>query len=89
MASAADARAELAATAAEKKQIQERREAAERDRAAAEEQLQSARQEARENRRALEDARDEAEAAANIIAGHSLRMALVTAAQTMSAPASA
>ena len=74
MAAAADARAELAATAAEKKQIQERREAAERDRAAAEEQLQSARQEARENRRALEDARDEAEAAANIIAGHSLRM---------------
>ena len=74
MAAAADARAELAAAAAEKKQIQERREAAERDRAAAEEQLQSARQEARENRRALEDARDEAEAAANIIAGHSLRM---------------
>ena len=71
---ALDARAELAAAAAEKKQIQERREAAERDRAAAEEQLQSARQEARENRRALEDARDEAEAAANIIAGHSLRM---------------
>lgn len=37
MAAAADARAELAAAAAEKKQIQERREAAERDRAAAEE----------------------------------------------------
>ena len=74
VAAAADARAELAAAAAEKDQIQERREAAERDRAAAEEQLQSARQEARENRRALEDARDEAEAAANIIAGHSLRM---------------
>lgn len=31
--------------------------------------LMSPRQEARENRRALEDARDEAEAAANIIAG--------------------
>ena len=74
VAAAADARAELAAAAAEREQIAERREAAERDKAAAEEQLQSARQEAKENRRRLEDARDEAEAAANVITGHSLRM---------------
>ena len=74
VATAADARAELAAAAAEREQIAERREAAERDKAAAEEQLQSARQEAKENRRRLEDARDEAEAAANVITGHSLRM---------------
>ena len=74
VAAAADARAELAAAAAEREQIAERREDAERDKAAAEEQLQSARQEAKENRRRLEDARDEAEAAANVITGHSLRM---------------
>ena len=74
VAAAADARAELAAAAAEKNQILERRETAERDKAAAEEQLQSTRQEARENRRRLEDAKDEAEAAANVITGHSLRM---------------
>ena len=74
VAAAADARAELAAAAAEREPIAERREAAERDKAAAEEQLQSARQEAKENRRRLEDARDEAEAAANVITGHSLRM---------------
>ena len=74
VAAAADQRAELAAAAAEKEQIMERREAAERDKAAAEEQLQSTGQEARENRRRLEDARDDAEAAANIIAGHNLRM---------------
>ena len=74
VAAAADRRAELAAAAAEREQIAERQEAAGRDKAAAEEQLQSARQEAKENRRRLEDARDEAEAAANIIAGHSLRM---------------
>ena len=74
VAAAADARAELAAAEAEREQIAERREAAERDKAAAEEQLQSARQEAKENRRRLEDARDEAEAAANVITGHSLRM---------------
>ena len=74
VAAAADARAELAAAAAEREQIAERREAAERDKAAAEEQLQSARQEAKENHRRLEDARDEAEAAANVITGHSLRM---------------
>ena len=74
VAAAADARAELAAAAAEREQIAERREAAKRDKAAAEEQLQSARQEAKENRRRLEDARDEAEAAANVITGHSLRM---------------
>lgn len=74
VAAAADARAEAAAIAAEDGQIQKRKTAVEADRAAAEEQLASAEREAKANRRALEDARDEATAAANIIAGHSLRM---------------
>ena len=39
-----------------------------------EEQLEQTQKEAKANRRALEDARDDAQAAANIIAGHSLRM---------------
>ena len=73
-AAAADARAEAAAAAAEKNQIQERSAAAESDRAAAQERLTQTQQESRENRRRLEDARDEAAAAANVIAGHSLRM---------------
>ena len=71
---AADARAEAAAITAENKQIEERRAAAEADLAAAEEQLQKSRTEARENRRALENAQEEAAAAANVIAGYSLRM---------------
>ena len=73
-AAAADARAEAAAIAAENGQIRERKEAVERDKADAEAQLSQTEKEAKANRRALEDARDEAEAAANIIAGHSLRM---------------
>ena len=73
-ATAADARAEAAAIAAENGQIKERKEAVERDKADAEAQLGQTEKEAKANRRALEDARDEAEAAANIIAGHSLRM---------------
>ena len=73
-AAAADARAEAAAAAAEKNQIQERSAAAESDRAAAQERLTQTQQESRENRHRLEDARDEAAAAANVIAGHSLRM---------------
>ena len=73
-AAAADARAESAAIAAENGQVRERKEAVERDKADAEAQLSQTEKEAKANRRALEDARDDAEAAANIIAGHSLRM---------------
>ena len=73
-AAAADARAEAAAIAAENGQIEERKAAVEQEKAAAEAQLAAEEKEARANRRALEDARDEATAAANIIAGHSLRM---------------
>ncbi len=74
VAAAADARAEAAAVTAENGQIEERKIAAEADRAAAETKLEETRREAKANRRALEDAREDAEAAANIIAGHSLRM---------------
>ena len=73
-AAAADARAEAAAIAAENGQIAERKAAVEQEQAAAEAQLEASEREAKANRRALEDARDEAAAAANIIAGHSLRM---------------
>ncbi|WP_298021932.1 chromosome segregation protein SMC [uncultured Dysosmobacter sp.] len=73
-AAAADARAEAAAIAAENGQIEERKAAVEQEKAAAEAQLAMSEKEAKANRRALEDARDEATAAANIIAGHSLRM---------------
>ena len=72
-AAAADAKAESAAIAAENQQIENRRAAAETERLAAEEQLEKSKKEARENRRALENARDEAAAAANVIAGYSLR----------------
>ena len=74
VAAASDFRTAAAAIAAEKQQIEERRTAAENDRAAVEEQLETSRKEAKANRRALEDAQDEATAVANIIAGHSLRM---------------
>jgi chromosome segregation protein len=74
VAAAADGRAEAAAIAAESGQIRERKAAAEADKAAAEQQLAQSEREAKANRRALEDARDEAEAVGNIIAGHSLRM---------------
>ena len=74
IAAAADARTEAAAIAAENHQIESRRSAAEADRESAEEQLEKSRKEARENRRSLENAREEAAAAANVIAGYSLRM---------------
>ena len=70
----ARAKAEAAAIRAENQQIETRRLAAEADKAAAEKQLAEKETEAKANRRALEDARDEAEAAANIISGHTLRM---------------
>ena len=74
LAAAADARAEAAALAAESGQLTARRETVEADRAAAQTQLAETEREAKANRRALEDAREEAQAVGNIIAGHSLRM---------------
>ncbi len=74
VAAAADAQAAAAAIAAENSQIAERKANLETEHAAAAGQLASSEQEAKANRRALENARDEAEAVANIIAGHSLRM---------------
>ena len=74
IAAAADARAEEAAAAAESEQLRQRLETVEQDRTAAQETLDQRRAQQKETRRALENARNEAEAAANIIAGHSLRM---------------
>ena len=74
LAAAADARAAAAALAAESSQIAARKTAVESEISTASAQLEESEKEARANRRALEDARDEAEAVANIIAGHSLRM---------------
>ena len=74
VAAAADARAEAAAIAAENNQLRERYAAAESDLTAAEEQLEKSKREAKEKRRALEEAQEEAAAAANIIAGYTLRM---------------
>ena len=74
IAAAADARAEEAAAAAESEQLRQRLETVEQDHTAAQETLAQRRAQQKETRRALENARDEAEAAANIIAGHSLRM---------------
>mgnify|MGYP004640352435 CR=1 FL=1 len=75
VAAAADARAEASAAAAENAQILERRRAAETELAAQREQMEQSGRESKANRRALEDARDEAAAAANIIAGHTMKMA--------------
>ncbi len=74
VAAAADAHAVHAAIEAENTQIAERRAAVEEEKAAAETRLAESGKEAKANRRALEEAREEAQAAANIIAGHSLRM---------------
>nr|WP_325302968.1 chromosome segregation protein SMC [uncultured Dysosmobacter sp.] len=73
-AAAADGRAQAAAIAAESGQLADRKAAVETELSAAGTQLTQAEGEAKANRRALEDARDEAQAAANIIAGHSLRL---------------
>ena len=75
LSAAADARAEKAAIDAENGQIQERRTTLAADLENTRAQLAQTEQEARDNRRALEDARDEAQAVGNIIAGHNLRMA--------------
>ena len=74
VAAAADARAEEAALGAESAQLTARRTTVENDKTAAEATLAENEQAAKTNRRALEDARDEAEAVGNIIAGHALRM---------------
>ncbi|MEG1593353.1 MAG: AAA family ATPase, partial [Oscillibacter sp.] len=71
---AADTRAAAAALAAESIQLTQRREKLAEDQAAAQKQLTENEAEAKINRRALEDAREEAAAVSNIIAGHSLRM---------------
>ncbi len=73
-AAAADARAESAAAQAESGQIQERRAAAREEQSAQERRLEETEKQAKASRRQLEDARDDAAAAANVIAGHSLRM---------------
>ena len=74
IAAAADARAEAAAIRAETEQIRSRRMAALADKETAERQLEEQGRGAKTNRRALEDAQEDAEAAANIISGHTLRM---------------
>ena len=74
IAAAADARAEAAAIRAETEQIRSRRMAALADKETAERQLEEQGRAAKANRRALEDAQEDAEAAANIISGHTLRM---------------
>lgn len=75
VAAAADVRAEASAAAAESAQILERRIAAEAELANVKTQLAQNEQEAKSNRHALEDARDEAAAVSNIIAGHTMKMA--------------
>ena len=74
VAAAADRRAELSALEAEAREIEERRAAVTAEQENARARLEESEAAAKANRRALEDARDEAEAAANIIAGHTLRM---------------
>lgn len=74
VASAADARAEQSAVAAENGQIVARKAAVLGEKANTEQQLAAAEREAKENRHALEDAQEEAAAAGNMISGHNLRM---------------
>ena len=74
VAAAADARAQCSAITAESGQISERRSAVLTEQESAGAQLSQAEKEAQANRRALEDAREEAEAAGNMISGHNLRM---------------
>ena len=73
-AAAADARAEMAALTAENAQIADRRTAVANDREATGLRLQEAEQALQESRKGLKTAREEAQSAANIIAGYRLRM---------------
>ncbi len=74
VAECADLRAESAALAAQSEQLRQRKEQVEADLAAAREQIRERKEQLTAGRRSLEDARDEATAVSNIIAGHSLRM---------------
>ena len=74
LAAAADERGTVSALTAEARQIEERKAAVETELASLDEQREQQAREAKSNRRALEDARDEADAAANIISGHNLRL---------------
>ncbi len=73
-AAAADARTEAAALSAETGQLEARKTGLEASLAGLEAQRQETEASARKTRRALENAREDAQAAANVIAGHSLRM---------------
>lgn len=75
VAAAADARSAAAAITAENGQLRQRRETVLAERENVEQALADGQRESKSNRRALEDARDEATAVANIISGHTLRMA--------------
>ena len=74
VAAAADGRAQLSAITAGAAEIAQRREAVTQELSAAREKLENSEKESKENRRALRDAQEEAQAVANIIQGHSLKM---------------
>jgi len=74
LAAAADERGTVSALTAQARQIEERKAAVETELASLDEQREQQVREAKANRRALEDARDEADAAANIISGYNLRL---------------
>ena len=74
VADAARGRTELAALDATRTQAQARQAAIAADSAAAREKLDQCRREAEENNASLTDAREEEQAAANVIQGHSLKM---------------
>ena len=71
---AAKSRERLAALDAAREQMTDRQEAVRRELEAVHAQRETARQEVKTARRALEDAQEDAQAAANIIQGHVLRM---------------
>jgi len=73
-AAAADTKAALSALSAGEHEMEERAAAAGSERASAAQKLADTEKAAAENRRALSDAREEAEAVANIITGHTLKM---------------
>ena len=74
MAVAADGRAKLSAITAGAAEIAQRRQTVGQELAEAREKLENSEKESKENRRALRDAQEEAQAAENVIQGHSLRM---------------
>ncbi|MEG2222071.1 MAG: chromosome segregation protein SMC [Oscillospiraceae bacterium] len=74
VAAAADGRAAAAARTAENRELAERLAAVEGELSAARTQLTENQDLSKTNRRALDDAREDAAAAANIIAGHSLKL---------------